>query len=131
MDFLKNRGGDNKTVINSLLGLSGLGDKDCQMVGLSFDHGRGRSFNNSFVILDEAQNVSEKGMLAWVTRIGEGSKLVAVGDTSQIDAPPQDKRVNALARATVLMTGQSNFATTYLVRQVRSHLAQQAALLLA
>lgn len=49
---------------------------------------RGRTLANAFVILDEAQNTSSMQMKMFLTRIGEGSKMVVTGDPSQIDLPP-------------------------------------------
>jgi phosphate starvation-inducible PhoH-like protein len=46
---------------------------------------RGRTLNNSFVILDEAQNTTSAQMLMFLTRLGEGSKAVITGDITQID----------------------------------------------
>lgn len=46
---------------------------------------RGRTFKNSIVILDEAQNTTKSSMLSALTRIGEGSKLIITGDTRQSD----------------------------------------------
>lgn len=46
---------------------------------------RGRNFSNSFVILDEAQNITDIQMELAVTRLCEGSKMVIVGDTNQVD----------------------------------------------
>ncbi|MCX7619408.1 MAG: PhoH family protein [Acidimicrobiales bacterium] len=48
---------------------------------------RGRTLNNSFIILDEAQNTSPEQMKMFLTRIGFGSKAVITGDTSQVDVP--------------------------------------------
>lgn len=48
---------------------------------------RGRTLNNSFIILDEAQNTSPEQMKMFLTRIGFGSKVVVTGDISQIDVP--------------------------------------------
>jgi len=48
---------------------------------------RGRTLAHSFVILDEAQNTSAMQMKMFLTRIGEGSKMVVTGDPSQIDLP--------------------------------------------
>ncbi len=50
---------------------------------------RGRTLNNAFVILDEAQNSTTEQMLMFLTRLGHGSKAVITGDESQIDLPPQ------------------------------------------
>jgi phosphate starvation-inducible PhoH-like protein len=46
---------------------------------------RGRTLNNSFIILDEAQNTSNEQMKMFLTRLGEGSKMVVTGDLTQID----------------------------------------------
>jgi phosphate starvation-inducible PhoH-like protein len=48
---------------------------------------RGRTLNNSFIILDEAQNVTPEQMKMFLTRIGFGSKVVVTGDTTQVDVP--------------------------------------------
>ena len=48
---------------------------------------RGRTLNNAFVILDEAQNTTPEQMKMFLTRIGLGSKAVVTGDVSQIDLP--------------------------------------------
>jgi phosphate starvation-inducible PhoH-like protein len=52
---------------------------------------RGRSLNESFVILDEAQNTSEEQMKMFLTRIGFGSRAVVTGDVTQIDLPNGQK----------------------------------------
>jgi phosphate starvation-inducible PhoH-like protein len=49
---------------------------------------RGRTLANAFVILDEAQNTTSMQMKMFLTRLGEGSKMVVTGDPSQIDLPP-------------------------------------------
>jgi phosphate starvation-inducible protein PhoH and related proteins len=46
---------------------------------------RGRTLNNAFVILDEAQNTTSGQMFMFLTRLGEGSKAVITGDVTQID----------------------------------------------
>ena len=48
---------------------------------------RGRTFNESIIILDEAQNTTSAQMLMFLTRLGHGSKMVVTGDDSQIDLP--------------------------------------------
>jgi phosphate starvation-inducible PhoH-like protein len=48
---------------------------------------RGRTLNNSFIILDEAQNTSPEQMKMFLTRLGFGSKIVVTGDITQIDLP--------------------------------------------
>ncbi|UVH58290.1 PhoH family protein [Variovorax paradoxus] len=69
---------------------------------------RGRTLNNAFVILDEAQNTTPEQMKMFLTRIGFGARAVVTGDVSQIDLPKQQlsglidaervlKRVNGIA----------------------------------
>jgi len=61
---------------------------------------RGRTLNEAFIILDEAQNTSVSQMKMFLTRMGHGSKIVASGDTTQIDLPEHHKSglVDALDR---------------------------------
>ena len=58
---------------------------------------RGRTLNNSFIILDEAQNASREQMLMFLTRLGFHSKCVVAGDPTQIDLP--GKRSSGLIHA--------------------------------
>lgn len=48
---------------------------------------RGRTLSNAFIILDEAQNTTKEQMKMFLTRLGEGSKMVVTGDATQIDLP--------------------------------------------
>ena len=48
---------------------------------------RGRTLNDSFVVLDEAQNTTPAQMKMFLTRLGFGSKMVVTGDLSQVDLP--------------------------------------------
>lgn len=59
-------------------------EKKIEVIPLAY--ARGRSLNKSFIIVDEAQNCSDKQMLMVLTRIGEGSKMVINGDLDQSDA---------------------------------------------
>ena len=52
---------------------------------------RGRTLNNAFIILDEAQNSTTEQMLMFLTRLGHGSKAVITGDETQIDLPPHKR----------------------------------------
>jgi phosphate starvation-inducible PhoH-like protein len=63
---------------------------------------RGRTLNDSFVILDEAQNTTSEQMKMLLTRLGFDSKAVVTGDITQIDLPP-DKR-SGLVEAIDLLT---------------------------
>jgi phosphate starvation-inducible PhoH-like protein len=62
---------------------------------------RGRTINDSFVILDEAQNTTPEQMKMFLTRLGFGSKMVVTGDITQIDLPPE-QRSGLIAVAEVL-----------------------------
>jgi phosphate starvation-inducible PhoH-like protein len=75
---------------------------------------RGRTLNNAFIIMDEAQNTTVSQMKMFLTRMGEGSKVVVSGDVSQVDLPTHAKSglVDALHRlrgiegtASVKLTG--------------------------
>jgi len=52
---------------------------------------RGRTLNDSFIILDEAQNTSPEQMQMFLTRLGFGSKVVVTGDVTQIDLPKENR----------------------------------------
>src|SRR5436190_17504180 len=52
---------------------------------------RGRTLNDSFIILDEAQNTSPEQMQMFLTRLGFGSKIVVTGDDTQIDLPREQR----------------------------------------
>jgi phosphate starvation-inducible PhoH-like protein len=49
---------------------------------------RGRTLSNAIIILDEAQNTTAMQMKMFLTRLGDGSKMIVTGDPSQIDLPP-------------------------------------------
>lgn len=51
---------------------------------------RGRTLNNAFIILDEAQNTTPQQMKMFLTRLGFGSKVVITGDITQVDLPKED-----------------------------------------
>jgi len=62
---------------------------------------RGRTLNDSFVILDEAQNTTSEQMKMFLTRLGFGSKSVITGDVTQTDLPPD--RISGLLEATEIL----------------------------
>ncbi len=70
-------------------------DKVIQIAPLGFM--RGRTLNNAFVILDEAQNATYNQMKMFLTRMGEFSKFIITGDVTQIDLP--DKKSSGLLKA--------------------------------
>jgi phosphate starvation-inducible PhoH-like protein len=63
---------------------------------------RGRTLNDSFIILDEAQNTTAEQMKMFLTRLGFGSKIVVTGDVTQIDLPDGRGRSGLLAVRDVL-----------------------------
>jgi phosphate starvation-inducible PhoH-like protein len=62
---------------------------------------RGRSLNDSFVILDEAQNTTPEQMKMFLTRLGFGSKMVITGDITQVDLP-RDQQSGLIVVADIL-----------------------------
>ena len=64
---------------------------------------RGRTLDDSFIILDEAQNTSREQMKMFLTRMGFGSKMVITGDVTQIDLPPD--KTSGLKEAVRVLKG--------------------------
>lgn len=69
---------------------------------------RGRTLSNSFIILDEAQNTTKEQMKMFLTRMGEGSKVVVTGDVTQIDLPEGKK--SGLLHATDILANVEDVA---------------------
>ncbi len=69
---------------------------------------RGRTLNNSFIILDEAQNTTREQMKMFLTRMGEGSKVIVTGDVTQIDLP--DGKKSGLKHAIGVLKGINDIA---------------------
>jgi PhoH-like ATPase len=91
---------------------------------------RGRSLHRQFVVVDEAQNLEPTTLKTILTRIGEGTKIVFTGDTSQIDAPYLGESNNALAVLIQAFSGQTCFGHVTLHTCERSEVASLAAELL-
>jgi PhoH-like ATPase len=91
---------------------------------------RGRSLQRQLVVIDEAQNLEPTTLKTILTRVGEGTKVVFTGDTSQIDAPYLGESNNALAVLTAAFAGQSCFGHITLTACERSDVASLAAELL-
>jgi len=72
---------------------------------------RGRTLNNSFVILDEAQNTTPEQMKMFLTRIGFGTKVVVTGDTTQVDVPDGRSGLRGIER---VLTGIRDLAFVHL-----------------
>jgi phosphate starvation-inducible PhoH-like protein len=86
---------------------------------------RGRTLNDSFVILDEAQNTTSEQMKMFLTRLGFGSKAVVTGDITQIDLPTG--RMSGLVEALKVVGGIDGIGTIYFDDRdvVRHSLVQQ------
>ena len=69
---------------------------------------RGRTLDDSFIILDEAQNTSREQMKMFLTRLGFGSKIVITGDVTQIDLPAD--KVSGLKEAMKVLDGVDDIA---------------------
>ena len=69
---------------------------------------RGRTLDDSFIILDEAQNTSREQMKMFLTRLGFGSKIVITGDITQIDLPPD--KTSGLKEAMRVLEGVEDIA---------------------
>ncbi len=72
---------------------------------------RGRTLNNSFIILDEAQNTTREQMKMFLTRIGFGSTAVITGDATQIDLPKSSP--SGLTHASNVLAGVEGIGFTY------------------
>jgi len=107
---------------------------------------RGRTLNDSFVILDEAQNTTSEQMKMFVTRLGFNSKAVITGDVTQIDLPSARRSglleaIDILQRVeglTFVHFDESDVVRHHLVQRIiraydehRTHIAEQQMLLLA
>ena len=86
---------------------------------------RGRTLDDAFIILDEAQNTSPEQMKMFLTRMGAGSKVVVTGDVTQIDLP--DKSRSGLVDALRVLRGIDDIAQIYFTEKdvVRHRLVQQ------
>ena len=85
---------------------------------------RGRTLNDSFVILDEAQNTTTEQMKMFLTRLGLGSKAVITGDITQIDLP--ENKPSGLVEAIELLQGVQGIRMVYFTKRdvVRHKLVQ-------
>jgi PhoH-like ATPase len=106
--------------------LAGLGS--IQVEALTYI--RGRSIPGQFIIIDEAQNLSKHEIKTIVSRVGEGSKIVLLGDPEQIDHPYLDAASNGLTYVVERFKQENIAGHITLERGERSHLAQLAADLL-
>jgi phosphate starvation-inducible PhoH-like protein len=86
---------------------------------------RGRTLNDSFIILDEAQNTTSEQMKMFVTRLGFNSKAVITGDVTQIDLP--NARRSGLVEAAEILKNVEGVSFNYFTEEdvVRHHLVQR------
>ncbi|NBI29400.1 PhoH family protein [Chengkuizengella marina] len=102
--------------------LAGLGS--IQVEALTYI--RGRSIPNQFIIIDEAQNLSKHEVKTILSRVGEGSKIVLMGDPEQIDHPYLDASSNGLTHVVERFKNEAVSGHITLKKGERSHLAQLA-----
>lgn len=88
---------------------------------------RGRTFLNKFLIIDEAQNLTPKQMKTLITRAGPGTKVVCLGNVSQIDTPYLTEGSSGLTYVVDRFKGWSHSGHITLTRGERSRLADYAA----
>lgn len=91
---------------------------------------RGRSLPDSFIIMDEAQNLTKHEVKTILTRVGERSKIILLGDPAQIDHPYLDEGNNGLTYVLEKFKDEPIAGHVNLVKGERSELAQLAADLL-
>ena len=70
---------------------------------------RGRTLNNAYVILDEAQNATLNQLKMFLTRMGEHAKFIVTGDLTQIDLPDRSK--SGLAHASAMLQNTKGIGT--------------------
>lgn len=89
---------------------------------------RGRSITRQYMVVDEMQNSTQTQALSIITRIGEESKIILLGDPDQIDSPYLDRRNNGLVYAAEGMKGSPHcFQLTFMEKEsTRSPLAKDA-----
>lgn len=87
---------------------------------------RGRTFQNKFLIIDEAQNLTPKQMKTLITRAGNGTKVVCLGNLAQIDTPYLTEGSSGLAYVVDRFQGWPHFGHITLQQGERSRLADFA-----
>jgi len=87
---------------------------------------RGRTFLNRFIIIDEAQNLTPKQMKALITRAGPGTKMICLGNISQIDTPYLTETTSGLTYVVNRFRGWPHSGHVTLMRGERSRLADYA-----
>ena len=85
----------------------GIAENQIEIAPLAFM--RGRTLSSAFIILDEAQNTTPQQMKMFLTRLGEGSRMVVTGDPTQVDLP--SGATSGLADAVAVLKGVSGVAS--------------------
>ncbi|TDQ42276.1 PhoH family protein [Aureibacillus halotolerans] len=106
--------------------LAGLGSIEVE----ALSYIRGRSLPEQFIIIDEAQNLTKHEVKTILTRVGEGSKIILMGDTEQIDHPYLDPYNNGLTYVVEKFKDQPLSGHIRLLKGERSELARISAQLL-
>ncbi len=117
-----------------------MGDKDFTYFHIMMEKGelevaplsfiRGRTFNDSYVIVDEAQNATVHELKTIITRVGKNSKVVLLGDTDQIDTPYIDRLSNGLSIVIHKFKNRKEAAHVHLKKGQRSNIASVASSIL-
>jgi len=101
-----------------------LGQHRIEIAALSY--ARGRTFTKTWLIIDEAQNLTPHQMKTMVTRMGEDSKLIILGNNAQIDTPYLTAHTNGLTQAVSAFAGWEHGGHIALKASERSRLAAKA-----
>ncbi|EOC99515.1 PhoH family protein [Caldisalinibacter kiritimatiensis] len=118
--FNKHEGNDIEDIVAGIRGL--------EVEALTFI--RGRSIPNEFIIIDEAQNLTKHEVKTIVSRVGENSKIVLVGDPEQIDHPYLDSTNNGLTYVIEKFKDYEEAGHVMFEKGERSRLAELAAKIL-
>ena len=126
LSVIRNQFGTDSRENNTILEMQQSG----QLVIEALAFIRGRSLSNSYIIVDEAQNLTPHEIKIIITRAGENTKVVFTGDVQQIDQPYLDMLSNGLVYTIDKMRGQDIFAHVNLIKGERSYLSELASNLL-
>lgn len=91
---------------------------------------RGRSLPNQWIVIDEAQNLSKGEVKTIISRVGEGSKIIVLGDIEQIDNHRLNSHNNGLVHIINSFKGQAIYGHVNLIKSERSKLSELAVKLL-
>lgn len=129
IDYIKRMNeqkGKNKVSLEKIMPLLDLNSCKDIMEVLPLTYIRGSSISNAFIIVDEAQNATPSEMKTIITRVGEGSKLVLMGDINQIDNRFLSRECNGLTMAIKKFWGHDIYSHITLKSVERSKLADLA-----